>query len=170
MRIARLLLVAAATATAFAGPAGAQSRTRPLSTPRDDAARLREAVEASIVRTDAAFNRGDIDAFLQPMADDVWVYPPNAQAFQGPAAAHEYFTRGYSEGLRSLQRRTTGLERSGNIAYETGTYTIQTPGQGGATTTDNGKYVHVWKRSAEGAWRIHVAMWNSNLPAPPRPR
>jgi ketosteroid isomerase-like protein len=37
-------------------------------------------------------------------------------------------------------------------------------------TRDFGKYVHVWKRAPEGAWRIHVAIWNSNLPPAPMRR
>jgi ketosteroid isomerase-like protein len=170
MRIARLLFAASTTALVLAAPADAQGR--PLPTARDEAARLREAVEASAARTSAAFNRGDVAGFIQPLASDVWVFPPNAQPFQGPAAAHEFFTRGYTEGTRNLQLRTTGLERAGTLAYETGIYTADhpTPGQAGAMSRDNGKYVHVWKRDAQGAWRVHLAMWSSNLPPTPMPR
>jgi ketosteroid isomerase-like protein len=164
MRIARLLFAASTAALTLTTTAEGQGR--PLSTAQDDAARLRAAVEASGARMAAAFSRGDITGFIQPYASDVWVYPPNEQPFQGPAAAHEFFTRGYTQGTRNLQLTTTGLERSGSLAYETGIYTADypTPGQAGAMSRDNGKYVHVWKRDAEGAWRIHVAIWSSNLP------
>lgn len=170
MRIARLLLAASTAALVLAAPAAAQGRSLPTS--RDEAARLRAAVEASGIRTAAAFNRGDIAGFVQPYAPDVWVFPPNAQPFQGPAAAVEYFTRGYTEGTRNLQLTTTGLDRQGSMAYETGTYNADypTPGQARAMSRDNGKYVHVWKRDPGGAWRIHFAAWSSNLPPPPMPR
>jgi ketosteroid isomerase-like protein len=171
MRIARLLVAASTAALALAAPAAAQGRSL-QPTPRDEAARLRVAVEASAARSSAAFNRGDIDAFIQPFAPDVWVFPPNAEPFQGPAAAHEFFTRGYTAGSRNLQLTTTGLERSGGLAYETGTYTADnpTPGQPGAMSRDYGKYVHVWKRAPDGAWRIHVVIWSSNLPPAPARR
>lgn len=166
MRVARLLCAASTAALAFTSTVDAQGRSLPTS--RDEAARLRAAVEASGMRTAAAFNRGDMAGFIQPYAPDVWVFPPNAQPFQGPAAAHEYFTRDYTEGTRNLQLTTTGLDRQGPMAYETGIYTADypTPGQAGAMSRDNGKYVHVWKRDPEGAWRIHLAAWSSNLPPP----
>ena len=167
MRIARLLCAATVAVAALTTVADGQTR-RESPSAREEAARLRAAVEASGMRTAAAFNRGDMNGFVQPYAADVWVFPPNAQPFQGPAAAHEYFTRGYTEGTRNLQLVTTGLDRQGSMAYETGTYTADfpTPGQAGAMSRDVGKYVHVWKRDPEGAWRIHFAAWSSNLPPP----
>jgi ketosteroid isomerase-like protein len=170
MRIARLLLAASSAVLMFTTTGAAQSR--PLPTARDDAARLRAAVEASAARTAAAFNRGDINGFIAPYAREVWVFPPNAQPFQGPSAALEYFTRGYTEGTRNLQLTTTGLDRSGTLAYETGTYSADypTPGQAGAMSRDFGKYVHIWKREPNGTWQIHLTTWSSNLPAAPPPR
>jgi ketosteroid isomerase-like protein len=170
MRIARLLLAASAAALTIPTAADAQTR-RSAATAREEVARLRTAVEASATRTAAAFNRGEIDVFIQPYAQDVWVFPPNAQPFQGPAAAHEFFTRDYMEsGTRNLQLTTTGLDRDGSLAYETGTYSADYPtpgGRPGAMSRDHGKYVHIWKRDPNGAWRVHLATWSSNLPPPP---
>jgi ketosteroid isomerase-like protein len=120
----------------------------------------------------AAYNRGDIAGFIRAYADDVWVFPPNEQPFQGPSAALDYFKRGYDQGFRNFQITTTGLDRQGSMAYETGIYSgeFPTPGQAGAMTRDNGKYVHVWKRNANGEWRTHFVMWSSNLPAAPMAR
>jgi ketosteroid isomerase-like protein len=168
MRIAPLLCAATAATLALTSTVPAQGR-RTQATADGDAARLRAAVEASGLRTAGAYNRGDITGFIQPYAPDVWVFPPNAQPFQGPAAALDYFSRSYTDGSRSLELTTTGLERSGGLAYETGTYALSypTPGRAGAMSRDNGKYVHIWKRDPEGAWRIHLATWSSNLPPPP---
>jgi ketosteroid isomerase-like protein len=170
MRIARLLVAALSLTLALAAPAAGQRRAQP--TQEEETARLRPAVEASAARMSAAFNRGDIAMFIQSLASDVWVFPPNAEPFQGPAAADNFFARSYTQGTRNLQLTTTGLERSGGLAYETGTYNAEypTPGQSGAMTRDYGKYVHIWKRGADGAWRIHLVTWSSNLPPPQMPR
>ena len=170
MRIARLLYVASIAALAISVPADAQ--TRAVATARDEAQRLRVAVEGAATRASAAWARGDIDGFIQAYAPEVWVFPPNAEPFQGRSATSDFFARGYTDGLRNLQLRTTGLDRSGALAYETGTYTADfpTPGQRGATSRDYGKYVHVWKRDANGEWRIHLVTWNSNLTATPTTR
>ncbi|MDQ3948939.1 MAG: DUF4440 domain-containing protein [Gemmatimonadota bacterium] len=170
MRIARLLFAASTAALVLTAPAGGQGRLAP--TVRDEEARLRAAVEASGARVAAAFNRGDIAGFIQPYASDVWVFPPNDQPFQGPEAALAYFQRSYDRGFRNFQITTTGLDRQGSMAYETGIYSgeFPTPGQAGAMTRDNGKYVQVWKRNANGEWRTHFVMWSSNNPPPATPR
>jgi ketosteroid isomerase-like protein len=170
MRIARLVFAASTAVLAFTSTVDAQGR--PLPTAREEAARLRAAVEASGMRTAAAFNRGDVSGFIQAYADDVWVFPPNAEPFQGPGAALDYFKRSYDNGFRNLRLTTTGLDRQGTMAYETGTYTGEssTPGRAGAMTRDNGKYVQVWKRNPNGEWRTHFVMWSSNNPPPQTPR
>jgi ketosteroid isomerase-like protein len=170
MRIARLLFVTSTAALALAAPAGGQGR--PMSTPREDEARLRAAVEASGARMADAFNRGDVAGFIRAYAEEVWVFPPNEQPFQGRAAALDYFQRSYDRGFRNFQITTTGLDRQGSMAYETGIYSGEspTPGQRGAVTRDNGKYVQVWKRSANGEWRTHFVMWSSNNPPVAAPR
>jgi ketosteroid isomerase-like protein len=30
---------------------------------------------------------------------------------------------------------------------------------------DRGKYLAVWKKQADGSWKIEADMWNSDLPA-----
>jgi ketosteroid isomerase-like protein len=167
MRIARLLVAGLTATLALATPADARRCASPAS--QDETARLRPAIEASAARMASAYNRGDIATFIQSFASDVWIFPPNAEPFQGPAAADSFFARGYADGVRNFQLTTTGLERSGGLAYETGTYTVDypSPGRASATTRDYGKYVHIWKRGADGAWRIHLVTWNSNL-APPQ--
>jgi ketosteroid isomerase-like protein len=170
MRIARLLL-ATSTVLVVSSPA-VDAQARGIATPREQEERLRTAIEAAGERAAAAYNRGDIAGFIRAYADDVWVFPPNEQPFQGPNAALDYFRRSYDRGFRNFQITTTGLDRQGSMAYETGIYSgeFPTPGQAGAVTRDNGKYVAIWKRSSTGEWRMHFVMWSSNNPAAPMPR
>lgn len=165
MRIARLLFAVSTAALTLTTPIQAQAR--PLPTAREDQARLRAAVEAAGSRMEMAYNRGEIEGFVRPYADDIWLFPPNAQPFQGRQAAFDFFQRSYADGFRNLQLTTTGLDRQGTMAYETGTFTGDITSGGQATRQDNGKYVHIWKRAPNGDWRIHFAMWSSNNPPPP---
>jgi ketosteroid isomerase-like protein len=175
MRTARLLLGTAATAILFAPLAGAQTRAAaaaPAAPARDDAA-VRAAIEASAVRASDAYNRGDMVEVVRDYADDVWVFPPNAQPYQGAQALLDYHARNFRQlGFRNLRLTTTGFERSGRLAYETGTYTIDVPtgDRAGTMETSHGKYMSIWKRDADGSWRIHQVMWSSNLPPRPSPR
>jgi ketosteroid isomerase-like protein len=35
--------------------------------------------------------------------------------------------------------------------------------------TDHGKYVAVWKKQADGNWKVAVDIWNTDLPLPAPP-
>jgi ketosteroid isomerase-like protein len=164
MRIARLLFAVSIAALTPTTTIDAQSR--PLPTEREDEARLRTAVEAAGARMEIAYNRGEMEGFVRPYSDDVWVFPPNGQPFQGRQASYDFFQRSYDGGFRNLQLTTTGLDRQGTMAYETGTYTGNVTPAGQATRPDNGKYVQIWKRGSNGEWRIHFVMWSSNNPPP----
>ena len=109
MRIPRLLLAASIAAVTLTTALEAQAR--PMSTPRDDQSRLRAAVEAAGGRMEMAYNRGEIEGFVRPYSDDVWIFPPNAQPFQGRQAAFDLFRRSYDDGFRNLQLTTTGVDR-----------------------------------------------------------
>ena len=164
MRTARVFFVVSAAMLTMTTGIGAQGR---VSTSADEQARLRGAVEASGARMTAAYNNGDIAGFVRAYSDDVWVFPPSAPAFQGRAAAVDFFQRSYDGGFRNFQVTTTGVDRQGNMAYETGTWTGQiTPAGQTAPIREYGKYVQIWKRSASGEWRTHFVMWNSDTPTP----
>jgi ketosteroid isomerase-like protein len=35
---------------------------------------------------------------------------------------------------------------------------------------DRGKTLNVWKRQADGSWKLHRDIWNSNMPIPVSPQ
>jgi ketosteroid isomerase-like protein len=67
---------------------------------------------------------------------------------------------------------TTGVEvaRSGDLAYEYGTYDFATKDKKGEITDEKGKYVVVWKKQADGSWKVAADIDNLDAaPAPPPP-
>ena len=50
---------------------------------------------------------------------------------------------------------TTYVEvaRSGDLAYEYGTYDLKTEAKKGKVADEKGKYVVVWKKQANGSWK-----------------
>ena len=168
MRTARVVLGTAAILVLSAPLAGAQVRAA-TAQQREDAA-ARAVVEAAAGRAAAAFNRGDMAGMVRDYVDDVWVFPPNAQPYQGAQGLLDYHARAFrQQGVRNLQLATTGFERSGNLAYETGTYSVDVPLGDRAGTVERrfGKYIQIWKRGGTGEWRIHHVMWSPNLPPAP---
>ena len=55
---------------------------------------------------------------------------------------------------------------AGDMAVETGTYTMSMTPKGGKPMDDKGKYITVWKRQADGSWKVERDI-NSTDMAPP---
>ena len=133
----------------------------------EDAAALRSAIEAQNAKFAAAFNRGDGAGMAALYTENGRSMPPNSEPLQGREAIRTFTEAGAEMGLTDLTLSTVSLESSGNnTAYEIGTYTLKVPVPGKASMTDSGKYMAVWKKQADGSWKIHSDIWNSNLPLP----
>ena len=52
------------------------------------------------------------------------------------------------------------VARSEDLAWEHGTYEFATTDKKGKTTTDKGKYLTVWKKQADGSWKVVADMDN----------
>lgn len=50
-----------------------------------------------------------------------------------------------------------------DLGYTTGTFAIES----NRTTIDQGKFVDVWKKQADGSWKAVIDIFNSDLPAAP---
>ena len=48
------------------------------------------------------------------------------------------------------------VARSGDLAYDTGTYTLTLTGPDKKPAPESGHYVTVWQKNAEGVWKVVV--------------
>ena len=57
---------------------------------------------------------------------------------------------------------------SGDLAYQRGTFTVAaTPKAGGTTRNTRGTFLRIYKRQADGSWRMVRDMFNSDQPSAP---
>jgi ketosteroid isomerase-like protein len=64
----------------------------------------------------------------------------------------------------SWQANKVGVARSGELGYTSGTYDFNIKDASGKTISDKGKYLTVWKKEADGAWKVMLDTFNSDLP------
>jgi uncharacterized protein (TIGR02246 family) len=94
-------------------------------------------------------------------AQDAIAFPPNSDMVQGRAAI-QAFWKGFIDANMKASIETVSVESDGNLGAEVGKYTIM---DASGKTVDSGKYVVVWKKTAEG-WKLYRDIWNTNSPAP----
>jgi ketosteroid isomerase-like protein len=101
-------------------------------------------------------------------ADDASMFPPNAPIATGKEAIRAVWSQLLTTPGVAISGQTTKVEasRGGDLGYSIGTYELITPDPAGKPVTDHGKYVVVWKKQADGSWKVMVDIFNSNLPAP----
>lgn len=130
-----------------------------------DLAQVRQSIEASNLRFGEAVRQGDAAALAALYTDDARLLPPNSEMIQGKDGVQAFWTGGLQMGIKDAVLTTLDVVGMGDAVCEIGQYalTIQPEGQG--AIGDKGKYLVVWKKAADGAWKLHVDIWNTSLPA-----
>ena len=100
-------------------------------------------------------------------AEDAIVLAPNQAAVQGRAAiqaALEAFPP-----ISNFQVQILEIEGQGDLAYSRGSASMTLTPAGLAPIEDRVKYIEIWRKQADGAWKIVRDIWNSDLPLPAPP-
>ena len=123
----------------------------------------RKAIEANAKSFVEAFNKGDAAAVAQFYAADAQLLPPNDKIVEGRANIQAFWQGAIGAGLKLTSLTPTTITPAGNLVVETGKYVSTIPA-GGATITDEGKYVVVWRREGRN-WKMIRDIFNSDKPA-----
>jgi ketosteroid isomerase-like protein len=150
-----LLLGVSVMSTAFAAAAGAAA-----------------SAEQSLRDVDAAWVRAaqahSVDGWMSFYSDDALVLPPNEAAASSPAAVRKSIAELLAlPGLR-IEWHPVRIEtaQGGDLAALAGAYTLSYRDGSGATVSDRGKLLEVWRRQTNGDWKCVMDTWNSDLAAP----
>ena len=124
------------------------------------------AIRAVDVEWERAASAGDATALMAVYAPDATLLPPNEPTVQGEAVKkyNADMTNSFSG---PYEITTTAVEGRGDLAYVVGKYRATlTPKKAGAKPlpAEEGKYIEVMKKQADGAWKIVYEMWSQNAP------
>ena|ERR1700722_8790898 len=123
--------------------------------------------QQSMAWSNAAQSR-DLDKILSFYAPDAVVLPDDAPIALTKDANRTQWQNIVGNKNLTLSWKTTavGVAKSGDMAYEYGAYTLDIIGKDGQATTQTGKYVLVWKKQADGSWKVAIDTDNSDAPPP----
>jgi ketosteroid isomerase-like protein len=141
----------------------------PQQTPPDTRAAEETALHQADLGWSKALTDKQLDATVSYYAADAAIYPPNAPTASGKDAIRtiwkEYFaTPGFVVTCHPVKSEAS---RSGDIGYTQGPYDLAFTDAKGNAIKDHGKYLAVWKKQSDGAWRVVADIFNSDLPQVP---
>lgn len=121
------------------------------------------AIDAANQKWLAAMIAGDVSGVIVHYADDAMVMMPMMPTWNGRPAIEA----GMKEMMTMMKvndakASTVDVMAGGDLAIETGLFTMTTTMKGAKPITENGKYLAVWKRQADGGWKIIRDINNSN--------
>lgn len=128
--------------------------------------------EAAIRQADIAWSgladAKQLDAFNGYFLGDAIVLGPNEPMAIGKEAIRKVTAGIFETPGFSLKWQPTKVEaaRFGDLGYSVGTYEMSMNDPKGAPMVDRGKYATVWKKQADGNWKVAIDMFNSDLPVP----
>jgi len=160
---AGFLGAAMALAACAAPPAPAPS------TPPDTRAADAAALRAIIKDWSAAAQAKDAAKFVSVYAEDAVVMMAGVPDIRGLAAIREGIPAMMQDPAFALsfEADTVEVARSGDLAYETGSYSMTMTGPDKKPASEKGHYVVVWRKGADGAWKVVVDAPVSDPPDAP---
>ena len=65
-----------------------------------------------------------------------------------------------------LSTTTIELSSAADMAYELAAGTVTTDGPDGEPVEDKIRDFHIWRKQADGSWKLSIDIWNSENPLP----
>ncbi len=156
--VTRTIAVAALSLVALVGCRQAPPATMGLSAA--DEAAIRQAVDEALAIANAA--TPDMDAYARAYyAPDALVLAPNMAAVRGHEAIAQLMK---SYPISDFKAELVELEGLGDMAWARGTYSMTLAPPNAEPMSDTGKYIEIWKRQADGSWRVVRDIFNSDRP------
>jgi uncharacterized protein (TIGR02246 family) len=163
-----LALFLAALLVGCAQPAPSESKS---ATPaKVDLAKAEAAVRAADRQWLAAAKSRDADKTVAFWADDASILMPGDHPVTGKKAITEYVARAFASPEFSISWTTDKVvvSQSRDMAYSTGEDQITFKGPGNKVVTQKNNGVAIWKKQADGSWKVAIDIATAEPEAMPQ--
>lgn len=129
-----------------------------------------EEEQAALRAADAEWSQAaqDPEKFASYVAADGTVHFPGMPKATGTAAIRDHAKQMMSTPGFSVKwtASTAEVSASGDIGYTVGAYTATMNNPAGNAVSETGKYVTIWKKQADGSWKVVEDIFNADTPPP----
>jgi ketosteroid isomerase-like protein len=127
--------------------------------PRSDSANVAQLRE-SVMQADRDFNsdfaKRRVDGWVSWFDTAGVQVAPTGETPRGHDQVRAHMTKNFGDSTRILDWRPVMAEVSndGSMAYTIGDWNFYVRGKDSATSAGSGRYLTVWRRQADGSWKV----------------
>ena len=121
-------------------------------------------IKASVDRWVDDFLTNKKDDLTNLITDDMVLLPPNSAPMVGREASMNYM-KAYPT-ITKFTATKDEVDGVGDVAYVRGTYSIDATLPDSTSIHDEGTYLEVHRKQADGSWRYSRLSWHSSQPLP----
>ncbi|MEO5826444.1 MAG: DUF4440 domain-containing protein [Gemmatimonadales bacterium] len=138
------------------------------SAPAFEPAKALEALRTADAMVQEAVVSKDAERTASFYAENAVLMPVAEPSVEGRAAIlaewrHVFAIPGIANSARLV---AADVSTAGDLGYTRGTYEAPMLSADGQSLLERGKWVSIWKRQADGEWRIIVDIYNTDTPPP----
>jgi uncharacterized protein (TIGR02246 family) len=126
----------------------------------------RASIEAAYGQFADAILSGQAQKAAEFYAEDASLLPHDAPRLDDRAAIVAYWQAAVDAKASDLSINIREVETAGDYAFESGEASFTIQSTEGTPVKETIKYLAIWKKTANGEWRIYRDIWNSSNPAP----
>lgn len=113
----------------------------------------------------SSLNSGDVDRWISLWTEDGVQMPPGSPPVVGKEQIRTTMRAILDRFAFDMAVTPMEIRAAGDWAFSRGVYkATMTPRDGGRAVLVDGKYMTILQRQADGSWRIHRDIFNSNTP------
>lgn len=123
------------------------------------------AINDLYAQANLACSTGDVELYLSLFTEDAVVMATEAPAINGKDELRPAIEGLFGMFDLELLYTVDKVEVSGDLAFARSSFQYSmTPKEGVETTTRTGNELDVYKRQADGSWKVYMQCWNYDAP------
>lgn len=145
-------------------PAAAQEHASSSSSPEEELLAADRAFAAATAEKGA-------EGWASYFTEDGVQLPVNGPLVRGRQKIQEFMAPGFSNPDLSLtwEPVLAAADADGGMGYTVGNYTVKRKGKDGKVAVTQGRYVTLWRKGADGAWKVVLDAGNPGPPVGEKP-
>ncbi|MBI1967147.1 MAG: DUF4440 domain-containing protein [Gemmatimonadetes bacterium] len=131
-----------------------------------------EAARASLRTADSGYSQTasgkNLEAFVALYEPSATMYPPAEALAQGTEAIRAFAGAFLKDPAFAVRFTPVAVEvaANGDMGYTLNTVDITVTGPDGKPATERIRDFHLWRKQADGRWKVVVDIWNAEPPPP----